>query len=98
MLAGKPAEDDFYGIAYQAGKGYDFSSMQINGFIWQMGGDIWDETIGSERPGRRCRKSPQAVAALEKYLDMLQFMPPLAKTGTMDIFKSTNCSAKARSR
>ena len=35
-LAGKPAEDDFYGIAYQAGKGYDFSSMQINGFIWQM--------------------------------------------------------------
>ena len=31
MLAGKPAEDDFYGIAYQAGKGYDFSSMQING-------------------------------------------------------------------
>ena len=37
MLAGKPAEDDFYGIAYQAGKGYDFSSMQINGFIWQYG-------------------------------------------------------------
>ncbi|HKD21723.1 MAG TPA: ABC transporter substrate-binding protein, partial [Rhizomicrobium sp.] len=33
MLAGKPAEDDFYGIAFQAGKGYDFSSMQINGFI-----------------------------------------------------------------
>ena len=23
-LAGKPADDDFYGIAYQAGKGYDF--------------------------------------------------------------------------
>lgn len=44
MLAGAPAEDDFYGIAFQAGKGYDFSSMQINGFIWQMGGDIWDET------------------------------------------------------
>ncbi|MEO1104002.1 MAG: carbohydrate ABC transporter substrate-binding protein, partial [Pseudomonadota bacterium] len=26
MLAGEPAEDDFYGIAYQAGKGYDFST------------------------------------------------------------------------
>src|SRR5256885_6911699 len=38
------SDDDFYGIAYQAGKGYDFSSMQINGFIWQHGGDIWDET------------------------------------------------------
>ena len=37
MLAGKPADDDFYGIAFQAGKGYDFSSMQINGFIWQHG-------------------------------------------------------------
>ena len=56
MLAGKPAEDDFYGIAYQAGKGYDFSSMQINGFIWQMGGDIWDETQAPNRPGGRRRE------------------------------------------
>ncbi len=23
---------------------YDFSSMQINAFIWEYGGDIWDET------------------------------------------------------
>ena len=56
MLAGKPAEDDFYGIAFQAGKGYDFSSMQINGLIWQMGGDIWDETKVAHRPGRRRRE------------------------------------------
>ena len=56
MLAGKPAEDDFYGIAFQAGKSYDFSSMQINGFIWQMGGDIWDETQAPNRQSGRRRE------------------------------------------
>ena len=29
-----------------------------------------------------------AVKALEKYLGMIEYMPPVAKTGTMDIFKS----------
>ena len=51
-LAGQTLDDDFYGIAFQAGKGYDFSSMQINGFIWQEGADIWDETKAPERPCR----------------------------------------------
>lgn len=88
MLAGAPAEDDFYGIAFQAGKGYDFSSMQINGFIWQMGGNIWDETQAPTGQAEGVVNSPQAVAALEKYLSLLEFMPPVAKTGTMDIFKS----------
>ena len=88
MLAGKPAEDDFYGIAFQAGKGYDFSSMQINGFIWQMGGDIWDETQAPNGQAEGVVNSPEAVKALEKYLSLIQYMPPVAKTGTMDIFKS----------
>ena len=65
MLAGKPADDDFYGIAFQAGKGYDFSSMQINGFIWQDGGNIWDETKVPRRPGRRRGELAVAVKALE---------------------------------
>ena len=43
MLAGKVLEDDMFGVTYQAGKAYDFSSMQINGFFWQYGGDIWRE-------------------------------------------------------
>jgi multiple sugar transport system substrate-binding protein len=88
MLAGAPAEDDFYGIAYQAGKGYDFSSMQINGFIWQMGGNTWDETQVPTGQAEGVVNSPEAVAALEKYLSLIQYMPPVAKTGTMDIFKS----------
>jgi multiple sugar transport system substrate-binding protein len=88
MLAGKPAEDDFYGIAFQAGKAYDFSSMQVNGFIWQMGGDIWDETQAPAGQAEGVVNSPEAVKALEKYLSMIDYMPPVAKTGTMDIFKS----------
>ncbi len=88
MLAGKPADDDFYGIAFQAGKGYDFSSMQINGMIWQMGGDIWDETKVPNAQAEGVVNSPIAVKALEQYLSLIDYMPPVAKTGTMDIFKS----------
>jgi multiple sugar transport system substrate-binding protein len=88
MLMGKPAEDDFYGIAYQAGKGYDFSSMQINGMIWQLGGDIWDETKAPSAQAQGVVNSDVAVKGLTQYLDMIQYMPPVAKTGTMDIFKS----------
>ena len=63
MLAGTAVlEDDFYGIAYQAGKGYDFSSMQINGFIWQMGGNIWDETQVPNGQAEGVVNSPEAVA------------------------------------
>ena len=32
--------------------------------------------------------SPAAVKGLEKYLSLLEYMPPVAKTGTMDIFKT----------
>jgi len=62
--------------------------MQINGFIWQMGGDTWDETKAPNGQAEGVVNSPQAVAALEKYLSMIEYMPPVAKTGTMDIFKS----------
>ncbi len=87
-LAGKVLDDDFYGIAYQAGKGYDFSSMQINGFIWQNGGNIWDETKIPAGQAEGVVNSPEAVKALDHYLSMLKYMPPVVKTGTMDIFKS----------
>lgn len=88
MLAGKPADDDFYGIAYQAGKGYDFSSMQVNGFIWQYGGNTWDETQVPTGQAEGVVNSPEAVKGLDHYLRLIQYMPPVAKTGTMDIFKS----------
>jgi multiple sugar transport system substrate-binding protein len=87
-LAGQTLDDDFYGIAYQAGKGYDFSSMQINGFIWQAGANIWDETKAPSGHAEGIVNSPEAVKALDHYLSLLKYMPPVVKTGTMDIFKS----------
>lgn len=87
-LAGQVLEDDFYGIAYQAGKGYDFSSMQINGFIWQYGGNIWDETQIPTGQAEGVVNSEASVKGLDHYLRLIQYMPPVARTGTMDIFKS----------
>jgi multiple sugar transport system substrate-binding protein len=85
-LMGEPLAEDFYGIAYQAGKGYDFSSMQINGFIWQYGADIWDETQIPNGQAEGVVNSELAVAAFDHYLRLLQYMPPVVRTGSMDIF------------
>src|SRR5262245_41322826 len=83
-LADQTFTDDFDGVAYQAGKGYDFSSMQINGFIWQHGGDIWDETGVPNAHAVGVVNSERAVKALEHYLSLTRYMPPVVKTGTMD--------------
>jgi multiple sugar transport system substrate-binding protein len=88
MLAGAPAEDDFYGIAYQAGKAYDFSTMQVNAFIWQYGANIWDETQAPTGHAEGVVNSPEAVKALDHYLRLTKYMPPVVKTGSMDIFKT----------
>jgi multiple sugar transport system substrate-binding protein len=87
-LMGQPLDDDFYGVAYQAGKDYDFAIMQANGFIWQHGGSIWDETKAPEGQAEGVVNSPEALKAVEQYLSFIKYMPPIAKTGTMDIFKT----------
>jgi multiple sugar transport system substrate-binding protein len=87
-LAGQTLDDDFYGIAYQAGKAYDFSTMQVNAFIWQYGGNIWDETKEPEGHAEGVVNSPEAVKALDHYLRLTKYMPPVVKTGSMDIFKT----------
>jgi multiple sugar transport system substrate-binding protein len=56
--------------------------------IWQMGGNIWDETKAPNGQAEGVVNSPEAVKALAKYLSLIEYMPPVAKTGTMDIFKS----------
>ncbi|QDG78168.1 ABC transporter substrate-binding protein [Labrenzia sp. PHM005] len=86
-LAGETLTEDFYGIAYQAGKGYDFSSGQINAFIWQGGASIWDESDQPNAQAVGVVNSDEAVAAFQKYLDLLQYSPPVWKTGQMDIFQ-----------
>jgi multiple sugar transport system substrate-binding protein len=87
QLGDGTADDDFYGVAYQAGKGYDFSTMAINAFIWQYGGSIWDESQEPEGQAEGVVNSDEAVEAFEHYLSLLQYMPPAAKTGQMDIFQ-----------
>ncbi len=79
--------DDFYGVAYQAGKGYDFSSMQINALIWQNGGSIWDESNQPNAQAEGVVNSAKSVAGFEQYLSYLKYAPPVAKTGQMDIFQ-----------
>ena len=88
MLAGKPADDDFYGIAFQQGKGYDFSTTSVDEFLWQHGGDIWDET---KQPSGHAVGVVNSQAAIDSFNHMLSFdkyMPPVVKTGGLDIFKS----------
>jgi multiple sugar transport system substrate-binding protein len=87
-LAGQTLDDDFYGVAYQAGKDYDFAIMQANGFIWQHGASIWDETKAPNGQAEGVVNSPEAIKAIQQYLDLTKYMPPVVKTGTMDIFKT----------
>ena len=86
-LAGTTLKEDFFAIAYQAGKGYDFSSCQINAFIWQGGAAIWDEANQPNAQAVGVVNSDKAVKAFEKYLSYLKYAPPVAKTGQMDIFQ-----------
>jgi multiple sugar transport system substrate-binding protein len=85
-LGSATATEDFYGTAYQAGKGYDFSSGQALAFIWQNGGEIWDESNQPKAQAVGVVNSDKAVAGIQKYVDLLKNSPPIAKTGQMDIF------------
>ena len=87
QLAGRTVNDDFYGIAYQAAKSYDGAIMEINAFIWQHGASIWDESKAPKGQAEGVVNSDTAVEALEHYLSFLEYMPPVAKTGTMDPMK-----------
>ena len=70
-----------------SGKAYDFSSMQINGFFWQHGGDIWREDQQPDAQAEGVVNSDINVTALTKYLDLLGTMHPSHKTGGMGIFE-----------
>lgn len=86
-LAGETLTEDFYGIAYQAGKPLDFSTMQINAFFWQWGGSIWDESNQPNAQVNGVVNSAENVAGFERYLELLSYSPPIAQTGQMGIFE-----------
>ncbi|MEZ5667058.1 MAG: ABC transporter substrate-binding protein [Alphaproteobacteria bacterium] len=95
-LAGETLTEDFAGIGYQAGKGYDFSSMAINAFIWQYGGSIWNESGQPCAQAEGVVNSDIAVEAFEHYLDLLQYMPAAVHTGQMDIFVLNDLYAQGK--
>ena len=86
-LQAKKLADDFYGIAFQAGKGYGLlyyaGSTRLCGKMVAISGM-------NPKPQRRKLKavvnSKAAVDAFDQYLSYLQYMPPVAQTGQMDIF------------
>jgi multiple sugar transport system substrate-binding protein len=86
-LAGETLDDDFYGIAYQAAKTIDNAITQINAFIWQHGGSLWDESKAPEGQAEGVVNSDAAVRGLEHYLSLLEYMPPVVKTGSLDVLK-----------
>jgi multiple sugar transport system substrate-binding protein len=88
MLMGKPADDDFFGIEFQIGKGYDFFTTSAYEFLWQHGGDIWDETKQPNAHAVGVVNSDTAVKSFEHLLSFVKYMPPEAPTGNLDIFKT----------
>lgn len=88
--------DNFYGIAYQAGKTYDFSSGQALAFVWQNGGSIWDESTQPNAQAVGVVNSAAAVKGIAKYVDLLKYSPPVAKTGQMGIFAINNLYSQGK--
>ena len=88
MLMGKPLDDDFFGVEFQVGKGYDFFTTSVYEFLWQHGGDIWDETKQPNAHAVGVVNSPVAVKSFEHLLSFVKYMPPEGTTGNLDIFKT----------
>jgi multiple sugar transport system substrate-binding protein len=44
--------------------------MQVNGFIWQHGASVWDETKAPSGQAEGVVNSPEAVKAFQHYLDL----------------------------
>jgi multiple sugar transport system substrate-binding protein len=88
MLMGKPLDDDFFGVEFQVGKGYDFFTTSVYEFLWQHGGDIWDETKQPNAHALGVVNSDAAVKSFQHLLSFVKYMPPEAPTGNLDIFKT----------
>ena len=79
MLAGKPLDDDFYGVAFQAGKAYDFSTTTVNQFLGQR------RNQGRVLPGieQPCRRGRQ-LAGGGQVVRVHAVVPEVHATGGQD--------------
>jgi len=86
-LAGETLTDDFYGIAYQAGKDYDSRRCRSTASSGSMA-----PTSGRDQGARcPCRGRGQLADRRQGVRSLpvaAEYMPPVVKTGTMDIFKT----------
>ena len=80
-LAGETLENDFFGLALAYSKTYDFVSMSWLQFLYNWDGDVWNRET-KQVEGHL--NSPEAVASLEYFLDLLQFQPPGAVNNDLD--------------
>ena len=101
MLAGKPADDDFYGIAYQAGKAYDFSIDADQ----RLHLAVWRRTSGTRprRPKGQAEGVVNSPEAGRRRSTTICSLTPVHAAGGQDRHawtssRPTSCSAKARSR
>jgi len=75
-LAGQTLSDDFYGVAFQYSKVYDFITMMAAPFIWQYGGDIWDETKQPNGKALGVVNSEGSKKGIETFMSFIPYNPP----------------------
>lgn len=83
-LAGETLTQDFYGIAMNYSKVYDFVTMMAAPFFWQWDGSIWDETKQPSGQAKGVVNSDANVAAFERFLSFLPYNPPGAASQGID--------------
>ena len=89
MLMGKPLDDDFFGVEFQVGKGYDFFTTSVYEFLWQARRRHLGRDQAAQRPcARRGELATSAVKSFEHLLSFIKYMPPEGPTGNLDIFKT----------
>src|SRR5258708_6570776 len=64
------------------------STKSVFSSLWQHGGDIWDERKAPASHATGVVNSPVAIQSFEHMLSLLKYMPPVVKTGGLDIFKT----------
>jgi multiple sugar transport system substrate-binding protein len=83
-LAGEVLKDDFYGIAMNYSKVYDFMTMMATPFMWQWGGGIWDETGQPDAKVMGVVNSDANKKALEAFVSFVPYNPPGAVNQGID--------------
>ena len=83
-LGGETLKQDFYGIAMNYSKVYDFMTMMATPFMWQWDGGIWDETKEPDGKVMGVVNSDANKKGLEAYVSFVPYNPPGAANQGID--------------